>query len=205
MAYLQILRVIAARQLIFIMRFTLSPPSTNVKQMTPRQGLFIMPIFVIAGVALTILWGIPTARNAMQSQKWSSTDGQITTSRVSENQSSSDDNLTYTAKIAYEYTVNDTKYIGSTVAFGDYGSSDPAHAGNIVSRYPVGKSVKVYYNPDDSQTSVLEPGARWSSFMGLIIGIIFSLVGVAGFMISLKKVRQGASVTPLPNIPPSVS
>lgn len=173
--------------------------------MTPRQGLFIMPIFIIVGVALTVFWGIPTARNAMQSQKWPSTDGQITTSRVSENQSSSDDSLTYSAKIAYEYTVNDTKYIGSTVTFGDYGSSDPAHAGNIVNRYPVGKAVNVYYNPDDLQTSVLEPGMGWSSFMGLIIGVIFSLVGIAGFMMSLKKVRQGTPAAPLPNVPPTVS
>lgn len=174
--------------------------------MTPRQALFIMPIFTIIGIALTIFWGIPTARNAMQSQKWPSVDGRITISSVSESHSSNNNDLIYTAKVAYEYTVNNVGHVGSTVAFGDYGSSDPAHAGSIVSRYPVGKIVNVYYNPDESQTSVLEPGTGWSSFMGLIVGALFSLVGIAGFIVSLKKVRQ-ETIAPLPlsSVPPSVS
>src|SRR3989344_3949897 len=178
------------------MRFNLgySSPS-NVKQMTPKQALFIMPIFAIVGIALTIFWGIPTARNATESKNWPSVDGQITISNMSKNYDSDDGSITYGVQVAYNYTVNSLPYTGSTVAFGDYGSSDPSHAGGIVSRYPVGKSVKVYYNPDDPKTSVLEPGAGWSSFIGLIVGIGFGIIGVVGFLFARKKLR---SETPAP-------
>ena len=172
-----------------------SPPS-NAKQMTPKQAMFIMPIFAIVGVLLTIFWGIPTARNAMESKNWPSVDGRISISDVSENYDSDNNSVTYGAKVAYNYIVNGLSYMGSTVAFGDYSSSDPSHAGNIVSRYPVGKSVKVYYDPDDPKTSVLESGAGWSSFMGLIVGIAFAAIGVAGFLFARKKLRSQTTAPP---------
>ncbi|MDP3792723.1 MAG: DUF3592 domain-containing protein [bacterium] len=179
-----------------------SPPS-NAKQMTPRQALFIMPIFAVVGIALTIFWGIPTARNAMESKNWPSTDGRITISDVSKNYDSEDDSVTYGAKVTYNYTVNGMIYMGGTVAFGDYSSSDPSHAGGIVSRYPVGKSVKVYYDPSDPKTSALEPGAGWSSFVGLMAGIAFAAIGVVGFFFARKKLRSGTTLPPTPTAAPS--
>ena len=173
------------------MRFNISrTPTTSVKQMTPRQALLIMPIFAVVGIALTIFWGIPTARNAMESKNWSLAEGRITISDVSENYDSNDGGITYTAKVAYEYTVNGVPYAGGTVTFGDYGSSDPAHASGIVSRYPVGKTVQVYYDQENPKTSVLEAGTRWSSFVGIGAGLLFSIVGILGFVIALRKVRK---------------
>ncbi|MDP3696713.1 MAG: DUF3592 domain-containing protein [Candidatus Taylorbacteria bacterium] len=172
-----------------------SPPS-NAKQMTPKQALFIMPIVAVVGIALTIFWGIPTARNAMESKNWPSADGRITISDVSKNYDSEDDSVTYGAKITYNYTVNGITYMGGTVTFGEYSSSDPSHAGGIVSRYPVGKSVKVYYDPKDPKTSALEPGAGWSSFVGLLAGIGFSIIGVVGFLFARKKLRSQTTAPP---------
>lgn len=170
------------------MRFTFSQ-STPAKQMTPRQGLFIMPIFAIIGLLLLVLWGIPTARNAAKSGGWPSVEGSIRLSEMTTNYDNQDGSVSYSAKVLYAYSVNDTEHTGSTIAFGDYGSSDPAHAGGIVSRYPVGSKTLVYYDPGDPNTSVLEPGATWSSFVGIIAGIIFLAIGVFGFVISLRKVR----------------
>lgn len=179
-----------------------SSPS-NTKQMTPKQAMFFMPVFAVIGILLTIFWGIPTARNAMESKNWPSADGRITISDVSENYDSDDGSITYTAKVAYNYSVNSLPYTGSTVAFGDYGSSDPSHAGGIVSRYPVEKNVKVYYDPGDPKTSVLEPGSGWSSFMGLIVGIAFAIIGVVGFIFARKKYRNEKTMPPpITAVPP---
>lgn len=179
-----------------------SPPS-NAKQMTSKQAMFFMPVFAVIGVLLTIFWGIPTARNAMESRNWPSADGRITISEVYKNYDSEDDSITYGAKMTYNYTVNGMTYMNGTVAFGDYSSSDPSHASGIVSRYPVGKSVKVYYDPDDPKTSVLEPGAGWSSFMGLIVGIAFAIIGVVGFIFARKKFRnESAAPPPTTAVPP---
>lgn len=179
------------------MRFNVgySSPS-NVKQMTPKQAMFFMPVFAVIGILLTIFWGIPTARNAMESRNWPSVNGQITISDLSKNYNSDDGSIMYTAKVAYNYSVSGLPYTGSTVAFGDFGSSDPSHAGGIVSRYPAGKNVQVYYNPKDPKTSVLEAGSGWSSFMGLIVGIAFAIIGVVGFFFARKKFRNETTAPP---------
>jgi len=189
------------------MRFNIGYPSSpsKVKQMTPKQAIFFMPIFAVIGILLTIFWGIPTARNAMESKNWPSAGGRITISGVSENYDSDNNSVTYNAKVAYNYTVNGLSYTGSTVAFGDYSSSDPSHAGSIVSRYPVGKSIKVYYDPDNPKTSVLEPGAGWNSFVGLMVGIGFGIIGIIGFLFARKKFHSETATPPPATAEPSQS
>lgn len=179
------------------MRFTFRQ-QTPAKQLTPRQALFIMPIFAIVGILLAVLWGIPTARNATKSQQWPSVEGSITLSEMGTNYDSDDDSVTYSAKVLYTYSAGGTERTGSTVAFGDYGSSDPTHAGGIVNRYPAGSKVLVYYDPNNPSNSVLEPGATWSSFVGVIAGIVFLAIGIFGFVISLRKVRNKTATTPEP-------
>lgn len=171
--------------------------------MTPRQALFIMPIFAIVGVLLIVLWGIPTARNATKSEGWPSVEGSIRLSEMITNYDDQDGSVSYSAKVLYAYSVNGTEYTGSTVAFGDYGSSDPSHAGSIVSRYPAGSKVLVYYDPGDSKTSVLEPGVSLSSFVGIIAGVVFFAIGFFGFLVSLRKVRNKTVATSEP--PPALS
>lgn len=166
--------------------------------MTPRQGLFIMPIFAILGILLTIFWGIPTARNAMQSRTWPSAEGTIALSEIATNYDDQDGSVSYSAKVLYAYSVNGAEHTGSTVVFGDYGSSDPGHAGGIVGRYPLGSKVQVYYDPVNSNVSVLEPGAGWSSFVGIIAGILFAIIGVFGFAVSWRKVRGATTATSEP-------
>ena len=185
------------------MRFNFPGTSpTQVKQMTPKQALFVSPIFGVVGLALTIFWGIPTAQNAMKSADWPVIGGRVTVSAVSENYDSNDSNTTYTAKVTYVYIVDGNEYMGSTVAFGDFGSSDPAHASRIVMRYPVGESVQVSYDPREPQTSVLEPGAGWSSFIGIIVGTLFLFIGIIGFVVARRKVRSGITTMGSQTIPP---
>lgn len=181
------------------MQFSIQRQPT-VKQLTPRQALFLMPVFALLGILLTVFWGIPMARNATRSQQWPSVEGSITLSDMATNYDSEDGSVTYSAKVLYTYSVGGTERMGSTVAFGDYGSSDPSHAGSIVSRYPTGSVVLVYYDPADPNSSVLEPGATWSSFVGVIAGIVFLAIGILGFVISLRKVRSKTGTTPEPPV-----
>ncbi len=54
----------------------------------------------------------------------------------------------------------------------------------MVNRYPVGRSVKVYYKPDDPDTAVLEPGSLSSSlnYFGMSI-LILSVPFILGLVI----------------------
>jgi hypothetical protein len=143
-----------------------------------RQGgcvtsVILSVIFLIVGVGLSI-WGWNTLRNAQKSESWPTVNGEITGSYVRTD--NDDDGTTYHAEVAYQYVVNDTRYNADTVSFGQYGSSDRSHAGDVVARYAEGDRVTVFYNPEAPETAVLEPGVTWSSYMLLAFGLCFSIV-----------------------------
>lgn len=184
--------------------FSFSSPQKNIKQLTPKQAMILMPIISIIGLAVTIFIGVPMAQNAMESSSWPTAEGIITVSQVSPSTDSEGD-VTYSARVGYTYSlrgsVRGAPYVGSTVSFGNYGSSDPSHAQNIVSRYPIGSLVMVYYDPDDPKTSVLEPGTSLSSFAVAGFGGLFTLIGLAGFVISARKVMGAKGAPPQSSIP----
>ena len=142
-------------------------------------------IFLAIGLGIMI-WGTKVLSNARASADWPATPGVITASSVERSQSSSSSSSsssrpTYSANISYSYSVEGSNYTSGTVSFGQYGSSDSDHAREIVSRYPVNKEVDVFYNPEKPETSVLEPGVTWSSYLILGMGAIFAFAGLTSF------------------------
>ena len=147
-----------------------------------RRAIFGL-VFVGVGIGLTI-WGNGILQNAKESTKWPTTDGRILSSRVTESRSTTGTRrnrrpkYTYGAEVRYEYTVKERKHTSNKVSFGQYSSSNPGHAESIVRRYPQGKAVKVFYNPDNPSTATLEAGASWSSYAILIGGVVFCFAGL---------------------------
>jgi hypothetical protein len=37
--------------------------------------------------------------------------------------------------------------------------------------------VSVYYDPANPQEAVLQPGAKWTTYIVLVIGVVFALTG----------------------------
>ena len=179
----------------FPLNFSCTPPS-NVRQLSPGKAAAVLLIIGIVGAALTIFLGIPMTMNALESKGWPTTDGIVTVSEFTTNRNSDDGSVTYGASVAYDYKVNGTSYTGSNVHFGQYGTSDPSYGRGIVNRYPAGKQVRVYYDPDELSTSVLEPGAGWSSFMVAGIGVLFTLLGFIGSFFQFKKYKRGETTPP---------
>jgi len=88
----------------------------------------------------------------------------------------------YHAEIMYNYFVKNQIYSNNKVAFGDYGSSNPQHARSISNLYQKGKEVTVYYQPEDPQNSVLEPGFQTQALIMPVIGFVFFVAGVLMFV-----------------------
>ena len=134
-----------------------------------------------------MLWrGITTVRNASISQNWPAVLGTITVSQVAI--STDDDGTTYSADVQYKYVVNDRWYTAVTVNFGEYGSSSRSRVDKIVARYPPGSQVTGYYNPDDPNTAVLEPGLSWGSYFGFLMSLAFFIVpGIMLFSFIRKR------------------
>lgn len=159
--------------------------------MSPRMKFLfarIFPLpFIIVGLAI-LLFGIKSIVDAQESENWPASEGTIQNSAV-EYHSDSDGPGTYHAEVFYQFSVNGQMRSGKTVAFGDYGSSDPSHAQEIVNRYPKGAPVKVYYKSDDPGVCVLEPGMKTQAWFMPGFGAIFFVVGSLMFVFLPKLMR----------------
>ena len=92
----------------------------------------------------------------------------------------------FTARISYEYTIDDRQFNGDRVSFGDY-SGSATHAKEIVARYPLGKQVVVHFDPNSPAAAVLEPGLATMSFVITGAGLLLVAIGVFGFRKEWKR------------------
>jgi hypothetical protein len=158
--------------------------------------LFPLP-FILAG-AFTLYFGVRGLHRANESTTWPVADGTIQKSTV-EYHSSSEGGGTYHAEVLYQFTVDGVTHSGNKVAFGDYGSSNPSHAQNIINRYPKGKDVTVHYRAGNPDTCILEPGLRGQTWFLPGFGLVFLVVGslMAIFLPKLMKKSEMQTEPPL--------
>jgi hypothetical protein len=107
--------------------------------------------------------------------------------------------------VEYKYSVEGTEYTSRQISFdllGDPGGRGGAET--VVARYPVGRSVAVYYVPDNPATAILEPGDYSQFYYPLLFGVLFLIGGIATLwrMIRSKVASQRAAqaVSPLAGV-----
>lgn len=144
----------------------------------PITGLFIGGVMLFGGYFMTYYLGKPIRDQAAASTTWPTTDGRITGSEIQRVNARDEGKATYTANITYEYSLGGRTFEGDRVWFGDdYSASNASAFRAAVSRYPVGKAVKVHYDPADAAESVLEPGPTWSGSALYFIGLGLMTIG----------------------------
>lgn len=124
--------------------------------------------FLGIGLFLAGLW-IALRRRARRTLAWPQVPGKILESKLV---SSSDGESTF-AKVLYAYEVNGTPLQSSSV-----GASGMMTASDIVAKYPAGRAVQVFYNPDSPSSTVLERNASALIFI-LVLAIVCVLAGLA--------------------------
>lgn len=123
-------------------------------------------------------------KKSEESQAWSATSGQVTESYVRESQSRDSEGYittSYYSEVRYLYQVMGVEYNGDKVAFGGSVGGSRKQANERIAQYPVGKTVTVYYDPNNHEDAVLE--RRIGSKGMLIIGIVFTLIAVCSVCI----------------------
>jgi hypothetical protein len=133
-------------------------------------------IFLAIGGGISF-WGWNILQNAKASSSWPTAQGNVISSDVSYS-SNADGGESYSPEVIYQYTVNDQHYESHTIKFGENSYSSRRKAEGIASSYPVGKEVTVYYDPQNPERSVLEPGVSGGSYIVLGIGVLFGLIGL---------------------------
>ena len=140
-------------------------------------------LFSIIGLAI-ILQQQFLKRKARTSQAWPTVDGTIRKSEVIR-RASHNQGRTYRPEVAYEYTVKARRYKGKNVCLSyDVGTGDRVRAEKRCAQYPVGRTVSVYYNPNNPADACLERRVDAPDFFiyiaaffmffgwGMILGII---------------------------------
>lgn len=152
------------------------------KSRRPLTGI----LFIFVGI-IALIWGGIVLKNASASSAWPSVQGEVTESKVETKVERVKKNerwqnrRTYWAKVHYSYSVDGAPYSGAKVSFGEYGGKEK-DARQIVKRFPKGKSVDVYYDPEKPEMAVLEPGATKASYLFLGIGLVSFIVGIAAYL-----------------------
>ena len=172
----------------------------------PKGCLIIFAIPFILFGAIFAVWGIYEFIGGMASEDWPATEGAIVRSGVSVDKGDSKDaEPRYIASVEYDYVVNDYEYTGDRIAFESQSFFEENAAKKIIRKYPVGKKVQVFYDPDKPHNSVLEPGTTSNSFLPIVFGIIIMLFGVmaivAAFKIKFEKLKPGRPPAESPQTP----
>ena len=126
-----------------------------------------------------------------QSQDWLSTQGKIVQShlqsvRVSRGGRKSRNidgsvrlGTAYAPDILYEYRANAQAFQSSQIFIGQQFPSSLSVSNEFVEKYPVGRDVTVYYNPEKPEFATLERDRLKELLLYLVGGIIYILVGFA--------------------------
>lgn len=130
-------------------------------------------------IGLVIIgWVCYSALLSFQSYSWNSARGKVTESRIKRSYSKdSSDQLI----IRYQYQVKGKTHYSDRIHFGDFSMLFGMSKRSVVKRYPKGKSVDVYYNPDNPKQAVLEQDLKLSAYIGIVVGMFccgFAFLGL---------------------------
>ncbi|MCP4642013.1 MAG: DUF3592 domain-containing protein [bacterium] len=161
---------------------------------------------VAIGVA-SYFGGVHFGRIARESKSWPTVTARITRSEMEESEKARKRNNRtvydryYKAKIGYEYTVDGQTYTSDRIAVIGAGASKVRRSAETkIQRYPVGKEVNAYYNPEKPSYAILEPGEAGlrSGWFLKALGVLLGCVGIfLGFFANRFTFRHGRmSITP---------
>ena len=136
--------------------------------------LIILTLVTLSGIGISI-WGWQILRNSQKVRNWPSIEGTIEESEPSSKQ---DDLLPH---IVYRYEV-DGQALRSSFDFPSGTQPLPEFSQAYAKKYPVGAKVRVFYNPQLTSHSTLEPGAQ-GDWMVLAVGIFMAVGGAIALFV----------------------
>ena len=139
-------------------------------------GWFFTAIWCLASVLATILIGSPVIAD-LGTSDWDPVDGIITDSGVDES-TDGEGGTTYCLWVEYQYVVDNVTYDGDIISYSkDNSCNSWTDLDTADEKYPVGKNITVYVNPNVPSEAVLQTGLSGVSFF-LCCFFIFPLIGL---------------------------
>ncbi len=136
------------------------------------------------------LWMI---NKGMQSENWDKGTATITSSEIEKTESKSKDaqgftqtSISYSVRVKYSYIVEGSNFDGNTVGFGTMSHNERSDAQEELKSYPKGKTIDVYYDPENPSDSVLNKGVFWPMYIVIVVMVII-LIGSIWASFALTK------------------
>ncbi|MCH8474337.1 MAG: DUF3592 domain-containing protein [Opitutales bacterium] len=168
------------------------------KSLSRKQKIFfgrIFPWFFFLPGVVILFFGLRALQESRESLNWPSVEGQVLSSKIVESRSSSSSggsSTSYRADVTYRYTVDGSSYTGDRIQASSVSSSNHSRARAMTRKYPEGKTVEVFYNPDRPYRSLLEPGKSLGALLTSGFGGLFATFGLVMvlFLPRLLKHRE---------------
>ena len=141
-------------------------------------------VLVLYGL-VGLIWNLRNLWLALRSKYWIEVDCEIIESHVERSGLQFRGVKTYYPFISYRFNVDGFDYEGKKVKYGGTGGSESL-ANDYCEKYPVGKIVKVSFDPMHHHRSVLEPGPSWRILGAIIVYLAVGAVGLTGVLDNLQ-------------------
>jgi len=133
---------------------------------------------VICGVLLltTLAFLLPASLRYDRSTSWPTTPGVVSATGLKLYLEKSHIAPSFSPVVCYTYTANGIQRVGTRIDFSDTVLAFPQDQAMVWlgDHYPVGKTLTVYYNPSNPDTSVLVPGAKDLVFIALWASVVLA-------------------------------
>ena len=153
----------------------------------------LFPLSFGLGSMIFLGVGLWMINKGIQSENWDKGTATITSSEIEKTESRSKDaqgftqtSTSYSVRVTYAYTVEGNNYEGNTVGFGTMSHNERTDAQEELKSYPQGKSIDVYYDPENPSDSVLKKGVFWPMYILIAIMLVI-LVGSIWASFALTK------------------
>lgn len=115
-----------------------------------------------------------------KTKNWKHVKGKILISNIDNiNYTGEDADLSYKAKVKYQYNLNGKNYLSKKIFYGDYIRSNMSYrAKKVIKKYGKDEIVTVYYNPDNPEESVLETGINPVIYKILYVSLCLILLSI---------------------------
>lgn len=160
--------------------------TTNRKRKSNSTSFGI--IFTLVGALIFYFWGWPPLKYAYESKSWPKTSFTIIRSEV--DSWMKDGKSQYEARINYSYEVDGKKYNSTKISTsGSYSGSNIAKAKEIVEKFPAGKTVDIFYDPEVPDSATLKTGVSSNDIIMAVFPLLFLIIGLAVLIGILKPQR----------------
>ena len=104
-------------------------------------------------------------KDVATSVEWPSVEGKVIKSELSPSTfARRRGGVNYSPNIRYSYTVNGRKLTSNRIMFGGVMAGRASKMQKYIERYPEDSIVKIYYDPTNPESAVLEPNVNDASF-----------------------------------------